>query len=307
MNPKPLLECVPNFSEGKDAHKVQTLVETMEQVDGVSCLAHEMDRAHNRCVITLAGEPDAVAEAAFRGAAKAKELIDLRNHVGEHKRMGAMDVCPFTPLGSATMDLAVQTAQELAERIGTELELPVFLYGKAARRDDRRILGNVRNKQFEGLQDLVGSDPSYAPDFGPQRMHPTAGAVGVGARTFLIAYNINLETKDVDVAKAISKQVRERDGGLPRVQAMGFYLDDRKMAQVSMNLLDYEVTSIRTVFDTVADKAAAAGVEIEESELVGLVPQPALDQETAAHVLLRGFDPEAQVVEARLRAAGILG
>ncbi|MHC4514885.1 MAG: glutamate formimidoyltransferase [Planctomycetota bacterium] len=302
---KPLLECVPNFSEGKDAQTVQTLVDTMAAVDGVSCLAHEMDAAHNRCVITLAGEPDAVAEAAFRGAAKAKEVIDLRNHVGEHKRMGAMDVCPFTPLGSATMDLATRTAQQVAERIGTELELPVFLYGKAARREDRRILGNVRNKQFEGLLDLVGKDPDYEPDYGPTQLHPTAGAVGVGARTFLIAYNINLKTEDVGIAKAISKEVRERDGGLPRVQAMGFYLDDRKMAQVSMNLLDYEVTSIRTVFDTVAAKAQAAGVEIEESELVGLVPKPALDEETAAHIQLRGFDPKQQVVEERLSAAGI--
>lgn len=303
---RPLLECVPNFSEGKDATKVQTLVDTMSAVDGVSCLADEMDRAHNRCVITLAGEPDAIAEAAFRGAAKAKELIDLRHHVGEHKRMGAMDVCPFTPLGTATMDLAVETAQRVGERIGTELELPVFLYGTAARREERRILGNVRNKQFEGLMDLVGKDPDYQPDFGPNQMHPTAGAVGVGARSFLIAYNINLRTEDVDVAKAISKEVRERDGGLPRVQAMGFYLDDRKMAQVSMNLLDYEVTSIRKVFDTVAAKATAAGVEIEESELVGLVPGPALDQDTAAHIQLRGFDPKQQVVEERLKAAGIL-
>lgn len=303
---KPFLECVPNFSEGKDASKVQALVETMASVDGVSCLADEMDSAHNRCVVTLAGEPDAVAEAAFRGAAKAKELIDLRHHVGEHKRMGAMDVCPFTPLGSATMELAVETAQRVGQRIGTELELPVFLYGAAARREERRILGNVRNKQFEGLMDLVGKDPDYEPDFGPNQMHPTAGAVGVGARTFLIAYNINLRSEDVDLAKAISKQVRERDGGLPRVQAMGFYLDDRKMAQVSMNLLDYQVTSIRTVFDTVAAKATAAGVEIEESELVGLVPGPALDEDTAAHIRLRGFDPKQQVVEERLKAAGIL-
>jgi glutamate formiminotransferase len=219
--------------------------------------------------------------------------------------MGAMDVCPFTPLGSATMDLAVEIAYRVGERIGTELELPVFLYGKAARREDRRILGNVRNKQFEGLMDLVGKDPDYQPDFGPHQLHPSAGAVGVGARTFLIAYNINLRTEDVDIAKAISKAVRERDGGLPRVQAMGFYLDDCKMAQVSMNLLDYQVTSIRRVFDAVAAKATAAGVEIEESELVGLVPRPALDEETATHIQLRGFDPKQQVVEERLRAAGI--
>ena len=219
--------------------------------------------------------------------------------------MGAMDVCPFVPLGSADMDLAVATAEKVGARIGQELEVPVFLYAKAARREERRILGNVRNKQFEGLKELVGADPEFAPDFGPAHLHPTAGAVGVGARTFLIAYNINLRTQDVAIAKAISKQVGERDGGLARVQAMGFYLDDRQMAQVSMNLLDYNVTSIRRVFDEVAAKAEAAGVAIEESELVGLVPAAAMDSETATHVKLQGFDQELQVVEARLKAAGI--
>lgn len=302
---KPLLECVPNFSEGKDAALVDELVSAMSSVSGVSCLAHELDAAHNRCVITLAGAPEAVADAAFQGLAKAIGRIDLNRHRGEHRRMGAMDVCPFVPLGGADMDLAVATAEQVGARIGQELEVPVFLYAKAARREERRILGNVRNKQFEGLKELVGSDPEYTPDFGPNHLHPTAGAVGVGARTFLIAYNINLKTEDVDVAKAISKQVRERDGGLPRVQAMGFYLDDRRMAQVSMNLLDYNVTSIRRVFDEVAAKAGAAGVAIEESELVGLVPDAALDAETATHVQLRGFDPDQQVVEARLKAVGI--
>lgn len=302
---QPLLECVPNFSEGKDAGVVDSLVAEMAGVSGVSCLAHELDAAHHRCVVTLAGDPPAVAEAAFRGLRKAIDLIDLTRHQGEHRRMGAMDVCPFVPLGSADMELAVATAKSVGARIGEELELPVFLYAKAAQREDRRILGNIRNKQFEGLQDLVGVDPDYLPDFGPARLHPTAGAVGVGARTFLIAYNINLQSTDVDLAKAISKSVRERDGGLARVQAMGFFLDDRGMAQVSMNLLDYNVTSIRTVFDAVKGHADAAGVAIEESELVGLVPDAALDSETAAHIQLRGFDPEQQVVEARLKAAGI--
>jgi glutamate formiminotransferase len=302
---QPLLECVPNFSDGKNAAVVDQLVAAMTSVTGVSCLAHELDGAHNRCVITLAGDPEAVGDAAFQGLAKAIGLIDLNQHVGEHRRMGAMDVCPFVPLGGADMDLAIATAKRVGERIGTELEVPVFLYAKAAQREDRRILGNVRNKQFEGLKDLVGSDPDYKPDFGPDQLHPTAGAVGVGARTFLIAYNINLKTADVAVAKAISKLVRERDGGLPRVQAMGFFLDDRNVAQVSMNLLDYNVTSIRRVFDEVAEKASEAGVEIEESELVGLVPESALDTETATHIQLRGFDPDLQVVEARLKAAGI--
>jgi len=203
------------------------------------------------------------------------------------------------------MGLAVETARQVGARIGDELGVPVFLYAQAARREDRRILGNVRNKQFEGLQDLVGHDPDYLPDFGPDRLHPTAGAVGVGARTFLIAYNINLQTKDVEVAKTISKAVRERDGGLPRVQAMGFSLDDRELTQVSMNLLDYGVTSLRTVFNEVKRLSGYAGVGIEESELVGLVPQAALDSDTAEHIQLRGFDPEQQVVEARLKAAGI--
>lgn len=302
---QPLLECVPNFSEGKNAEVVEALVREMSAVTGVNCLAHELDPAHHRCVITLAGDPSAVADAAFHGLRKAISLIDLTGHSGEHRRMGAMDVCPFVPLGSADMDLAVATAKQVGARIGEELAVPVFLYAKAAQREDRRILGNIRNKQFEGLQDLVGTDPDFTPDFGPDRLHPTAGAVGVGARTFLIAYNINLQTADVDVAKAISKAVRERDGGLARVQAMGFFLDDRGVAQVSMNLLDYSVTSIRRVFDEVARLATEAGVGIEESELVGLVPEAALDSSTATHIQLQGFDPDQQVVEARLKAAGI--
>ena len=300
-----LLECVPNFSEGKDPALVEQLVATMSSVAGVSCLAHELDSAHHRCVVTLAGAPDAVGDAAYLGLEKAIDLIDLNGHEGEHRRMGAMDVCPFVPLGTADMDLAVAQARRVGQRMGRELGVPVFLYAKAAEREDRRILGNVRNKQFEGLRDLVGSDPDFTPDFGPNRLHPTAGAVGVGARTFLIAYNINLRTEDVGIAKAISKQVRERDGGLPRVQAMGFYLDDRKMAQVSMNLLDFQQTSIQRVYDEVASRAELAGVEIEASELVGLVPATAIDKETAEHVRLRGFDPDQQVVEARLKVAGI--
>ena len=303
---KPLLECVPNFSEGKDAKVIEGLVAVMTSVPGATCLSHEMDGAHNRCVITMAGSPEAMAEAAFNGAAAAIDAIDIRNHVGEHKRMGAMDVCPFVPLGSADMKLAVKTAMHVGKRIGDELDIPVFLYAEAAQREARRVLGNVRNKQYEGLLDLVGLDPAYTPDFGPDKMHESAGAIGVGARTFLIAYNINLKTADVAVAKSIAKQVRERDGGLPRVQAMGFFLDDRNMAQVSVNLLDYNETAIRDVYAEVHAKAMVAGVEIDESEIVGLVPADALDQETAEHILLKNFDPAEQVVEERLKAAGVI-
>ena len=295
-----LLEFVPNFSEGKDQAVVDSLVAMMTAVPGVTCLGAELDGSHNRAVVTLAGTADAVAEAAFVGARGAIEKIDLRQHVGEHKRMGAMDVCPFVPLGDSTMADAVTTARAVAERIGAELNLPVYLYAEACQREDRRKLGNFRNKQFEGLQDLVGMDPDYAPDFGPAKMHESAGALAVGARTFLIAYNINLATEDVQVAKDIAKAVREKDGGFAKVQGMGFFLDDRQLSQVSMNLLDFETTSIRTVFDKVHELATAQGVDVVESELIGLAPAAAIDGELAAHIKLPGFDPAAQIVEARL-------
>ncbi|MFN3244558.1 MAG: glutamate formimidoyltransferase [Planctomycetota bacterium] len=295
-----LLEFVPNFSEGKDQAVVDAIVAQMVAVPGVTCLGAELDGSHNRAVVTLAGDKDAVAEAAFVGAKAAMERIDLRNHKGEHKRMGAMDVCPFVPLGATTMATAVATARAVGERIGNELELPVFLYAEACTREERRKLGAIRNKEFEGLKDLVGSDDDYAPDFGPARMHETAGAVGVGARKFLIAYNINLATEDVQVAKDIAKAVREKDGGFAKVQGMGFFLDDKKMAQVSMNLLDFETTSIRTVFDKVKELANAQGVEVAESELIGLAPAAAIDAELAAHIQLPDFDAQQAVVEAKL-------
>ncbi|MEC7726566.1 MAG: glutamate formimidoyltransferase [Planctomycetota bacterium] len=295
-----LLEFVPNFSEGKDQSMVDAIVAQMTAVSGVTCLSAELDGSHNRAVVTLAGDKNAVAEAAFVGAKAAMERIDLRGHVGEHKRMGAMDVCPFVPLGDTAMAAAVATARSVGERIGAELGLPVFLYAEACMREDRRKLGNIRNKQFEGLRDLVGSDEEYAPDFGPAKLHETAGAVGVGARKFLIAYNINLQTEDVQVAKDIAKAVREKDGGFPKVQGMGFFLDDKRLAQVSMNLLDFETTSIRTVFDKVKELANAQGVEVAESELIGLAPAAAIDAALAAHIQLPNFDPAESVVEAKL-------
>ena len=299
-----MLECVPNFSEGKDRKVVDALVAAMTAVPGVGCLGAELDASHNRAVVTLAGPADAVAEAAVRGAREAMQKIDLRQHQGEHKRMGAMDVCPFVPLGGASMQDAVATARAVGARIGEELGLPVFLYAEACMREDRKKLGNFRNKEFEGLGELVGKDPDYTPDFGPARLHPSAGAVAVGARTFLIAYNVNLETDDVQIAKDIAKAVREKDGGFAKVQAMGFFLDDKQLAQVSMNLLDFETTSIRTVFDKVLELAKARGVDVAESELVGLAPAAALDASLARHIRLPGFAPERQIVEAKLAAMG---
>ena len=300
----PLLEFVPNFSEGKNRALVDALVASMTAVAGVKCLGSELDGNHNRAVVTLAGPANAIAEAAVRGAKAAKERIDLRSHKGEHKRMGAMDVCPFVPLAGATMADAIATAKAVGARIGKELELPVFLYAEAATRESRRVLGNFRNKEFEGLMPLVGTDPEFTPDFGPAKLHATAGAVAVGARKFLIAYNVNLRTLDVQIAKDIAKAVREKDGGFKKVQGMGFFLDDKQMAQVSMNLLDYETTSIRTVFDKVAELAKAKGVEVAESELIGLAPAAAIDAALAKHIRLPTFDPKEQVVEAKLKALG---
>ena len=300
----PLLEFVPNFSEGKNRATVDAITAAMTAVPGVKCLGAELDPNHHRSVITLAGPAAAIAEAAVRGASAAKERLDLRTHKGEHKRMGAMDVCPFVPLAGATMADAIATAKAVGARIGKELDLPVFLYAEACTRETRRVLGNFRNKEFEGLMALVGTDPEFAPDFGPARMHPTAGGVAVGARKFLIAYNVNLQTKDVQIAKDIAKAVREKDGGFKKVQAMGFFLDDKQLAQVSMNLLDYEVTSIRTVFDAVAKLAAEKGVQVAESELIGLAPAAAIDAALAKHIQLPTFDAKEQVVEAKLAALG---
>lgn len=297
----PLLEFVPNFSEGRNAAVVDAIVAAMAAVKGAEVLGQEMDQSHNRCVITLAGPQEAMAEAAFRGCKEAIARIDLTHHKGEHKRMGALDVCPFVPLAGATMKDAVATAKAVGERIGQELGLPVFLYAEAATRDERRVLGTVRNKEFEGLMGLVGTDPAFAPDYGPARMHATAGGVSVGARNFLIAYNVNLKTEDVQIAKDIAKAVREKDGGFAKVQAMGFFLDDKKCAQVSMNLLDFQVTSIRTVFDAVAARARAAGVEVLESELIGLAPAAAIDAALAQHIHLPRFDARQQVVEEKLK------
>jgi len=300
-----LLELVPNFSEGRNAAVVDAITAAMAAVPGARVLGRELDPNHHRSVITLAGEAAAMAAAAFAGAAAALAHIDLRTHRGEHKRMGAIDVCPFVPLAGAVMADAVAVARQVGERIGRELQLPVFLYAEASTRDSRRVLGNFRNKEFEGLQALVGRDPAFTPDFGPSRLHPTGGAVAVGARTFLIAYNVNLATTDVQIAKDIAKAVREKDGGLKKVQAMGFFLADKQQAQVSMNLLDFQVTSVARVFDEVAARARAAGIAVAESELVGLVPAAALDVATARRVLLRDFDPKLQVVEEQLKAAGV--
>ena len=294
-----LLECVPNFSEGRRREVGDEIVAAVRAVSGARFLDFEMDRDHNRSVLTLVGEPAAVAEAAFAAARVAVERIDLNRHEGRHPRMGAVDVIPFIPIRDLTMDDAVRTSRELGARLGSELKLPVFLYEASATRPDRKNLAEIRKPQFEGLRDLIGKDPERLPDFGPPAIHPTAGCVAVGARPPLIAYNIDLESAEEKLAKRIAKKIRERDGGLPAIKALGLFIADRGCAQVSINVCDFTRTSLETVYAAVEGEATAAGVKIRSSEIVGLAPQAALPPGAVERLKLATFKPE-QVIENRL-------
>ncbi|MGH9412454.1 MAG: glutamate formimidoyltransferase [Terriglobales bacterium] len=300
-----MIECVPNFSEGRRAAVVDAIVQTMLAVPGVFLLAREMDADHNRSVITLAGEPRAVAEAAVRGAGMAAETIDLHQHQGAHPRLGATDVVPFVPLAGATIEECVRLAEWAGEEIWKRFQIPVYLYEAAARREERRGLENIRKGQFEGVSELVKTDPSRTPDFGlpfPDcRLHPSAGATVVGARKFLIAYNINLDTADLAVAKAVAKAVRASSGGLAAVKGMGVMLSDPPRAQVSMNLTDFETTSLATAWHAVTAEAAKHGAKPVESELIGLVPRQALEQAAAEMLQFAAFDAE-MVIETRVES-----
>lgn len=291
-----LLECVPNFSEGRRADVCEAL-RAAAAVDGVKVLDLEMDADHNRCVLTSVGSPDGLAEGAFRAAALAVKRIDLNVHQGQHPRMGALDVLPFVPLRGATMDDAVALARRVAERIGRELDVPVYLYEAAATRPDRKNLADIRKPQFEGLREKIGNDPERVPDFGPNRIHPTAGCSAVGARPPLIAYNIDLDTTDVGIAKKIAKKIRERDGGLPGIKALGLDIAARKCAQVSMNVCDYKRTGLREVFRAVEREAKALGAGIRSSEIVGLCPADSVP--TPDEIKLAGF-LQSQIIENHL-------
>ncbi len=295
-----LIESVPNFSEGRRVEVLDEIVNAM-QVSDVLLLAREMDANHNRAVVTIAGEPDAVAEATFRGAAKAAQLINLATHSGEHPRMGATDVIPFIPIRNVTMDECVQIARRVGERIGRELEIPVYLYERAATRPERRDLAHIRRGEYEAIRDEIAMRPEREPDFGPRRVG-TAGAVAVGARPFLIAYNVNLETNDLKIAQDIAKITREKGGGLPSVKALGFALEDKGIVQVSMNLTDFNVTGMLTAFQHVRAEAEKRGVRVVGSELVGLVPLEALAQIAREALQLDDFNSQ-QVVEVKLADA----
>ena len=293
-----LIECIPNFSEGRRLEVVDEIVAAIAGVAGVEVFDRQSDPAHNRSVITFVGQEGAAAEAAFRGVAAAARLIDLNRHEGAHPRFGAADVVPFVPVVESDMPVCVETARELARRVARELAIPVYLYEEAARRPEHRDLADVRRGEFEGLREAIAVDPLRRPDEGAARVHPTAGAVAIGARAPLIAYNVNLDSADTELAKRIARQIRERDGGLPKLKAIGLALADG-CAQVSMNLTDYRVTSLLDAFEAVRSRAAAAGVSVAESEVVGLLPQDALVRLARGVLKADAFGRE-QVLEARV-------
>jgi len=295
-----LVECVPNFSEGRDAAKVDAIVEAMK-IPGVYLLDREMDADHNRCVITLVGEREAIQEAAIRGVGKAAELIDLTQHQGAHPRMGATDVVPFIPIDGVTVEDCVAMAKHVGAEIAKRFGIPVYLYEAAATSPERQNLENIRRGQFEGIRAEIETNPARKPDFGEPRVHPTAGATVVGARKALIAYNVFLNTADVDVAKKIAKAVRFSSGGLRFVKGAGFLV--RGMAQVSMNLTDFEQTPVHRVFEFVKREAARHGCVPVSSEIVGLIPKAALEQAAEWFLQVEHFD-SSLILENRL--AGVM-
>ena len=293
-----LVECVPNFSEGRDKSKVDAIVEAMK-MPGVYLLDREMDADHNRSVITLVGEREAVQEAAIRGVGKAAELIDLNTHTGAHPRMGAADVVPFIPIDGVTIEDCVAMARHVGEQTWKRFQVPVYLYEAAATTPERQNLENIRRGQFEGIRAEIATNPARRPDFGEARVHPKAGATVVGARKFLIAYNVFLNTPDVEIAKKIAKAVRFSSGGMRFVKGAGFLV--RGLAQVSMNLTDFEQTPIHRVFEMVKREAARYGVMPVSSEIVGLIPKKAIEQAAEWFLQVENFD-SSLILENRLAA-----
>ncbi|MFY9607739.1 MAG: glutamate formimidoyltransferase [Blastocatellia bacterium] len=297
-----VVECIPNFSEGRRAEVIDQIVAAIKSVPGAVLLDHESDADHNRSVVTFVAEPDRVVDAAIAAAKKAAELIDLNKHSGEHPRMGATDVIPFVPISGVTMDECVQLARVCGERMWSELGIPVYLYEKAATRPERENLAAVRKGQFEGIRDEIATNQARRPDYGDALVHPTAGITAVGARPPLIAYNVNLGTSDIEVANKIARAVRHQTGGLRYVKALGFGLKDRGIVQVSMNMVNYEGSPLFRVFEMIKREAERYGVPVVGSEIVGLVPQRALNAVADFYLQLESFGEE-QILEHRLAAA----
>ena len=296
---EPVVECVPNFSEGTDARRVEAIVAAM-RVDGVHLLDWSMDADHNRSVVTIAGSPAAVVEAAVRGAGKAVELIDLTRQQGVHPRIGAADVIPFVPISGIKLEQCALLARQAGLEIWRRFGVPVFFYEAAAARPDRANLEEVRRGQFEGLRDAVRKDAARRPDLGGPGLHPTAGACAVGARRFLVAYNIYFDSADVAVARAIAREIRAANGGLKGVKAMGVLAHGR--AQLSMNITDFEATPVSQVYSAVCSLALQHKVAPVAGEVIGLIPEAACERESDWMRQLNGFDPRTKILERRLEA-----
>ena len=297
-----IVECVPNFSEGRRPEVIARLVEAVESVEGAAVLDTHVDADHNRSVITFVGGVESVVEAAVRVAARAAELIDLRHHAGVHPRVGALDVLPFVPVRGVTLEDCIHLAHAAGARIAREVGVPVYFYESAARRPDRVNLEDVRRGGFEQLRREIETNPERAPDEGAARVHETAGACVVGARSLLIAYNINLDTTDITVAQRVARAVRGRDGGLRFLKALGFELRERNLTQVSMNLVRFEKTQLHHAFEAVRREAARYGVRVVGSEIVGLIPQAALDRGAEYFLQIENFSPDL-VLENRIASA----
>jgi len=292
-----IIECIPNFSEGRNPEVVEAIVDAAVRTEGVKVLDFSMDKDHNRSVLTFIGSPEATLRGAIAACDRAADLIDMRKHAGVHPRIGAVDVVPFVPLESADMSDAVEMAHRFGHIFGRRNNVPVYFYGEAALEPGRKKLADIRRGQYEGLRDRM-SDPAWAPDISPygSGFNPRLGATAVGARKPLIAFNINLNSNDIELARDIAGSIRRSSGGFRHVQAIGVFLKSRNIAQVSMNLTDHETTSIRTVFDAVTKKAVEHGVDILESELIGLIPRAALEGVTADYLKLLDFS-EKRIIE----------
>jgi len=293
---QPLVECVPNFSEGLNADTVQRIADAIRSVDSTCVLDTHIDPDHNRSVITFVAPPAKIVEAALKAVARATQLIDMRQHKGEHPRLGATDVLPFVPVRDVTMEECVQLAHQAGRRIAAELSIPVYFYEQAALRPERKNLEDVRRGALERLRKEIATVQAREPDVGPRLTHETAGAIAVGARQFLIAFNVVLKSPDVTIARQIAKTIRFRHGGLPFLKALGFQLHSRGFVQVSMNLVNYEVTGMTEAYEAVEREANRIGVKIESAEIVGLVPEAALDRKAAYFSKLVDFS-ERKVLE----------
>jgi len=293
---QPLVECVPNFSEGLNTETVQRIADAIRSVDSTCVLDTHIDPDHNRSVITFVAPPDKIVEAALKAVARATQLIDMRQHKGEHPRLGATDVLPFVPVRDVTIEECVQLAHQAGRRIAAELSIPVYFYEQAALRPERKNLEDVRRGALERLRKEIATVQAREPDVGPRLTHETAGAIAVGARQFLIAFNVVLKSPDITIARQIAKTIRFRHGGLPFLKALGFQLHSRGFVQVSMNLVNYEVTGMTEAYEAVEREANRISVEIESAEIVGLVPEAALDRKAAYFSKLVNFS-ESKILE----------